>query len=96
MTGLKELWARISPEALWGLGAAGAYLLGSIPFGYVLVRVLKGEDVRKFGSGNIGATNAARRLGWWSFPVVLGLDAAKGAGAVFFGFAMARWFPCDH
>ncbi|MGB0037990.1 MAG: glycerol-3-phosphate acyltransferase, partial [Terriglobales bacterium] len=37
--------------------AVGSYLLGSIPFGYLLVRLTTGEDVRASGSGNIGATN---------------------------------------
>ncbi len=41
--------------------AAVSYLLGSIPFGYLLVRIFKGEDVRVSGSGNIGATNVARK-----------------------------------
>ena len=58
-----------------------AYLLGSIPFGYILVRIFHGQDVRQSGSGNIGATNVAR-----SSPalgvVTLLLDAAKGSCAV--------------
>jgi glycerol-3-phosphate acyltransferase PlsY len=61
--------------------AAFSYLLGSIPFGYLLVRILTGEDVRASGSGNIGATNVARKsrvLG----VVTLVLDAAKGFVAV--------------
>lgn len=61
--------------------AAYSYLLGSIPFGYVLVRVFRGEDVRQSGSGNIGATNVSRTspaLG----ALTLVLDAFKGAGAV--------------
>ena len=41
--------------------AAVGYLLGSIPFGYLLVRLFRGEDVRRSGSGNIGATNVARK-----------------------------------
>ncbi|PYX51297.1 MAG: glycerol-3-phosphate acyltransferase, partial [Acidobacteria bacterium] len=41
--------------------AAASYLLGSIPFGYLLVRIVYGEDVRRAGSGNIGATNVARK-----------------------------------
>ena len=41
--------------------AAISYLLGSIPFGYLLVRIFRGEDVRRTGSGNIGATNVARK-----------------------------------
>ncbi|RYD02955.1 hypothetical protein N752_22475 [Desulforamulus aquiferis] len=44
------------------LGLA-AYLIGSIPFGYLLARFWKGIDIRKFGSGNIGATNVWRTLG---------------------------------
>ena len=58
-----------------------SYLLGSIPFGYLLVRIFRGEDVRRSGSGNIGATNVARKspaLG----AVTLLLDAAKGIMAV--------------
>jgi len=54
------------------------YLAGSMPFGYWLPRVLKGVDVRKTGSGNIGATNVWRAFGrWYGLPVVL-LDVAKG------------------
>jgi glycerol-3-phosphate acyltransferase PlsY len=63
------------------LTALSSYLLGSIPFGYILVRSFRGQDVRQSGSGNIGATNVAR-----SFPalgvVTLLLDASKGAAAV--------------
>jgi glycerol-3-phosphate acyltransferase PlsY len=44
----------------WILPIAIAYLLGSIPFGYLLVRIFKKEDIREKGSGNIGATNVAR------------------------------------
>lgn len=54
------------------------YLVGSIPFAYVLVRALKGIDIRTVGSGNVGATNAARVLGARYFLVVFGLDLAKG------------------
>ena len=56
----------------------GGYLLGSMPFGYWVVLLVKGEDIRKVGSGNIGASNVwrtyGRRLG---IPIVL-LDVAKG------------------
>ena len=58
------------------------YLLGSIPFGYLLVRFIRGEDVRKSGSGNIGATNVARKsplLG----VLTLVFDSLKGLSAVF-------------
>ncbi len=62
----------------WGAVIAFGYLLGSMPFGYWLVRVLKHEDIRKVGSGNIGATNVWRTYGpWYGVPVVL-LDVLKG------------------
>ena len=54
------------------------YLLGSCPWGYWLVRLVKHEDIRKVGSGNIGATNVWRTYGrWLGAPVVL-LDVLKG------------------
>jgi acyl phosphate:glycerol-3-phosphate acyltransferase len=56
----------------------GGYLLGSVPFGYWVVLLVKGEDIRKSGSGNIGATNVWRTYGrWLGIPIVL-LDIAKG------------------
>jgi glycerol-3-phosphate acyltransferase PlsY len=56
----------------------GGYLLGSMPFGYWVVRALKGEDIRKVGSGNIGATNVWRTYGkGYGIPIVV-LDVAKG------------------
>jgi glycerol-3-phosphate acyltransferase PlsY len=58
-----------------------SFLFGSIPFGYVIGK-LKGVDVRKYGSGNIGATNVSRVLGKKYGAVVLFLDALKGAVAV--------------
>lgn len=65
-----------------------AYLLGSIPFGYILVRIFRGQDVRRSGSGNIGATNVARSspaLG----ALTLFLDATKGLLAVTAGSLLA-------
>jgi glycerol-3-phosphate acyltransferase PlsY len=61
--------------------AAISYLLGAIPFGYLLVRTFKGEDVRSSGSGNIGATNVARKSPALGVATLL-LDAAKGMAAV--------------
>lgn len=56
----------------------GGYLLGSMPFGYWLVRLVKGEDIRRAGSGNIGATNVWRTYGKaYGIPIVV-LDVAKG------------------
>ena len=61
---------------------AAAYLLGSIPFGLLLGKLFGGADVRKTGSGNIGATNVARVAGPLAGIFTLLLDAAKGALAV--------------
>jgi glycerol-3-phosphate acyltransferase PlsY len=69
------------------LTAAFSYLLGSIPFGFILMRIFRGQDVRQTGSGNIGATNVAR-----SSPALglltLVLDGLKGLAAV----ALTRTF----
>ncbi len=59
-----------------------AYLLGSIPFGYLIVRATQGADVRDTGSGGTGATNVSRRAGKAAGVVTLILDALKGAAAV--------------
>ncbi len=59
----------------------GSYLLGSIPFGLILVRVFRGEDVRTTGSGNIGATNVARQSPALGIATLI-LDASKGFAAV--------------
>lgn len=59
-----------------------AYFLGSIPFGLILTRAFGSGDVRKVGSGNIGATNVARAAGLLAGMFTLLFDVAKGAGAV--------------
>lgn len=64
--------------------AVVSYLLGSIPFGYLLVRIFRGEDVRVSGSGNIGATNVARKSPGLGI-LTLVLDALKGSLAVVAG-----------
>jgi len=61
-----------------------AYLLGSIPSGYLLVRLFKGTDVRAQGSGNIGAANVVRTSGWGIGVAVLLLDGLKGWVAAWF------------
>ena len=66
-----------------------SYLLGSIPFGYLLVRIFRKEDVRLTGSGNIGATNVARTGSKGLAVATLLLDALKGYAAVMFAFWMA-------
>ena len=78
----EEIKARIQIKmTAFVLTAAYSYLLGSIPFGYLLVRAFRGQDVRQTGSGNIGATNVSRTskgLG----ALTLVLDALKGLAAV--------------
>lgn len=59
-----------------------AYLLGSIPFAYIFVKLAGGGDVRRVGSGNVGATNAMRAAGWRWAIVVAVLDVGKGVLAV--------------
>lgn len=59
-----------------------AYLLGSIPFGYLIVRAKEGGDIRETGSGGTGATNVSRRAGVSAGVVTLVLDALKGTAAV--------------
>jgi glycerol-3-phosphate acyltransferase PlsY len=71
-----------------GIAVVLAYLLGSIPFGYLLVRLARGADIRATGSGNIGATNVSREAGLGLGLAVLALDAGKGALAVW----LALWF----
>lgn len=63
----------------WVLLLAGAYLLGSVPSGLILGKLFGAGDVRKAGSGNIGATNVARTAGNFAGAMTLLLDAAKGA-----------------
>ncbi len=71
-----------------------SYLLGSIPFGYLLVRIFRGQDVRNTGSGNIGATNVARTGSRGLAIATLLLDALKGCMAVAFAFWIAHaMFP---
>jgi len=80
---------------LYLIVAIVAYLLGSIPFGYLLVKIFRGEDIRLTGSGNIGATNVARSGAKGLGAVTLFLDALKGVAAVWIAAIMAaRFMPC--
>jgi len=71
------------------LALIAAYLIGGIPFGYLVVKWTTGADVRSSGSGNIGATNVLRTTGRAAGIVTLALDIAKGAFAVW----LASFFP---
>jgi len=71
----------LSPGAAVAL-VAGAYLLGSVSFSVVLVKVMRGLDVRTVGSGNAGATNVMRAAGKKAGAAVLALDVIKGVTAV--------------
>lgn len=63
---------------LSALAFAAAYLIGAIPFGFLTAKLLKGVDIRTMGSGNIGATNVGRVLGFRFFVLVFLLDMGKG------------------
>jgi len=69
--------------------AAAAYLLGSVPVGYLLVRMFRRQDIRTLGSGNIGATNVLRSEGKGLGAATFVLDVIKGAVAVLLGAAIA-------
>ena len=68
---------------------AASYLLGGLPFGYLLTRLAGRGDIREMGSGNPGATNVLREVGTGWGTAVLLLDAAKGAGAVYLAAVLA-------
>lgn len=70
----------------WLLPIILSYLLGSISFSYLITRLIKGVDIRDYGSGNAGATNTLRVLGKGPGVLVFLLDALKGMGAVGIGY----------
>jgi glycerol-3-phosphate acyltransferase PlsY len=70
------------------LAVLGGYLLGSLPFGYWLVRLFHGEDIRAQGSGNVGATNVFRVYGTRLGTAVALLDVTKGLAAAILGIAV--------
>jgi glycerol-3-phosphate acyltransferase PlsY len=73
--------------------ACAAYLLGSIPVGYLLVRLFRGQDIRSVGSGNIGATNVLRTGSKGLGAATFLLDVLKGCAAVWMGAALAGLLP---
>jgi len=72
---------------------AAAYLIGSIPFSFLVARAFGVADVRRVGSGNVGATNVLRSAGKGAGAVALGLDVAKGALAVAIALRLAPGHP---
>lgn len=78
-----DTWLRIIGTAL------GAYLAGSIPFAAIIVRIFWKQDIRRLGSGNVGATNVLRVFGTAAGLSVYALDALKGAFGVWLGAALA-------
>lgn len=73
---------KVAMEVLFAV--LGAYLIGSIPTGYIIVKLFTGQDIRTVGSGSTGATNVKRIMGKKWFFIVLLLDAFKGALPVIF------------
>ncbi len=74
----------------WLISLPVAYLLGSIPFGYLLVRLVRKQDIRSIGSGNIGATNVLRSGAKGLGIATLVLDCLKGVLAVLLAFFLAH------
>jgi len=69
-----------------------SYVVGSIPFSFLIVKLMTGADIRQVGSHNVGATNVARNFGKLPGIIALILDAAKGYGVV----ALAKWVTASH
>ncbi|MGQ0765145.1 MAG: glycerol-3-phosphate 1-O-acyltransferase PlsY [Gemmatimonadota bacterium] len=85
------------PDLFVVSGLVAAYLLGSTPTAWLVVRLVKGIDLRKYGSGNLGATNVYRTAGAPAAVAVLVIDALKGAIPVlwfgsWFGTPPASWY----
>lgn len=81
-----DMWLEILVVVL------AAYLIGSIPTGYIIVKLFTGQDIRKIGSGSTGATNVKRVMGKKWFFIVMLLDAFKGALSVILASYFATQF----
>src|SRR6201991_235759 len=82
------------PMAFWMASAIGlviAYLLGSVPTGYLAGKALQGIDIREHGSRSTGATNVLRTLGKWPALMVLIVDVLKGAAAIIIAREFCPW-----
>ncbi|MHB1006264.1 MAG: glycerol-3-phosphate 1-O-acyltransferase PlsY [Chloroflexota bacterium] len=75
---------------LWLALVVPGYLLGAVPFAYIAVRLLGAGDIRQYGSGNVGATNALRVIGLGPSAVVLVLDFFKGTVAAWLGLQLSQ------
>jgi glycerol-3-phosphate acyltransferase PlsY len=69
---------------------AAGYLLGGIPFGVIVTRRMHGVEITSVGSGNTGATNVFRAVGWRAALIVALLDVAKGAAPALFAYLLAE------
>ncbi|HMZ08531.1 MAG TPA: glycerol-3-phosphate acyltransferase [Anaerolineales bacterium] len=74
------------------IAIALAYVIGSIPFGLLIVKLKTGKDIREVESGRTGGTNALRAAGFWAGLATALLDILKGASSVW----LARWLAPDH
>lgn len=83
----------LSPYFVLAVTTCLAYVLGALPFGYLVVRLSYGKDVRTLGSGNIGATNVHRTVGRKAGVMVLLLDIAKGLCAVWIAASITHEDP---
>jgi len=84
--------------AFWIAGTAGlviAYLLGSIPTGYLAGKLLGGIDIREHGSRSTGATNVLRTLGKWPALAVLVIDVLKGVAAIVVARVFCPWLTSE-
>lgn len=82
-------------DAIYGAAALVSYLVGAIPFGWLTAKAVKGIDLRTEGSGNIGATNAARAIGTGWFAPIFALDFLKGFAPTFWlAPFVAKVWPC--
>jgi len=69
----------------------GGYLLGSIPFAYIITRLVSGKDIRREGEGNVGGRNVGYVVGVWAGVATSLLDAAKGAAACLLAQRFGTW-----
>lgn len=72
-----------------------SYLLGALPFGLLMAKLVRGIDVRRYGSGSTGMTNVLRTIGVVPALIVLALDAGKGIAAVFLARYLEAGFPAE-